>query len=103
RNRRMSTSVLEQYDQVKSKSAFTGLLILSAGFLVAWLVYSQWQSTIASHTQDLGIPLDQYSLIWAINGALIVAGQPLVKLLVDRVTSLKDRKSTRLNSSHVSK
>ncbi|HLR04120.1 MAG TPA: MFS transporter [Virgibacillus sp.] len=89
RNRRMSTSVLEQYDQVKSKSAFTGLLILSAGFLVAWLVYSQWQSTIASHTQDLGIPLDQYSLIWAINGALIVAGQPLVKLLVDRVTSLK--------------
>ena len=89
RNRRMSTSVLEQYDQVKSKSAFTGLLILSAGFLVAWLVYSQWQSTIASHTQDLGIPLNQYSLIWAINGALIVAGQPLVKLLVDRVTSLK--------------
>src|SRR5699024_270978 len=89
RNRRMSTSVLEQYDQVKSKSALTGLLILSAGLLVAWLVSSQWQSTIASHTQDLGIPLDQYSLIWAINGALIVAGQPLVKLLVDRVTSLK--------------
>lgn len=89
RNRRMSTSVIEQYDKVKNKSAFTSLLILSGGFLIAWLVYSQWQSTIASHTQDLGIPLDKYSLIWAINGALIVAGQPLIKLLVDRVTSQK--------------
>lgn len=89
RNRRMSTSVLEQYDKVKNKSAFTGLLILSGGFLIAWLVYSQWQSTIASHTQDLGIPLNKYSLIWAINGALIVLGQPLIKLFVDRVTSPK--------------
>src|SRR5699024_625684 len=89
RNRQMSTSVIEQYDKVKNKAAFIGLLILSGGFLVAWLVYSQWQSTIASHTQDIGIPLDQYSLIWAINGALIVAGQPLIKLFVDRVTSQK--------------
>lgn len=89
RNRRMSTSIIEQYDKVKNKSAFTGLIILSAGFWIAWIVYSQWQSTIASHTQDIGIPLDKYSLIWAINGALIVAGQPLIKLFVDRVTSQK--------------
>src|SRR5699024_704826 len=89
RNRQMSTSVIEQYDKVKSKSAFTGLLILSGGFWIAWIVYSQWQSTIASHTQDIGIPLDKYSLIWAINGALIVAGQPLIKLFVDKVTSQK--------------
>src|SRR5699024_3752225 len=44
RNRQMSTSVIEQYDKVKSKSAFTGLLILSGGFWIAWIVYSQWQS-----------------------------------------------------------
>lgn len=89
RNRQMSTSVFEQYDKVKSKKAFTGLIILSAGFWIAWLTYSQWQSTIASHTQDLGIPLDQYSLIWTFNGALIVLGQPLIKLFANKVTSEK--------------
>jgi len=85
----MHTSVIEQSGEIKNKSSFKALLILSTGFLIAWFAYSQWQSTIASHTQDIGIPLEQYSMLWAINGFLIVLGQPLVKWVTERVTSQK--------------
>ncbi|MFS0674174.1 MDR family MFS transporter [Ornithinibacillus sp. 179-J 7C1 HS] len=87
RNRQMHTSVIEQSGKIKDKSKFTALIILSIGFFVAWFAYSQWQSTIASYTQDIGVPLEQYSSLWAINGFLIVLGQPVLKLFTDRITS----------------
>lgn len=87
RNRHMHTNVIEQSGKIKDKSTFTALIILSVGFFVTWFAYSQWQSTIASYTQDIGVPLEQYSSLWAINGFLIVLGQPLLKLFTDRITS----------------
>ncbi|MUV39032.1 putative MFS-type transporter YttB [Lentibacillus sp. JNUCC-1] len=89
KDRLMSTTIIDQSASIKDKTAFKRLLILSIGFLVAWIAYSQWQSTIASHTQDLGIPLEQYSALWAINGFLIVIGQPLVSWVTKRITSVK--------------
>ncbi|SET08476.1 Major Facilitator Superfamily protein [Oceanobacillus limi] len=89
RDRQMHTSVIEQGKKIQNKSAFIALLILSTGFFVTWVAYSQWQSTIASHTQDIGIPLEQYSTLWAINGFLIVLMQPLVKWITGIVTSTK--------------
>ncbi|MFD2044958.1 MDR family MFS transporter [Ornithinibacillus salinisoli] len=89
RNRQMHTSVIEQSKKIQNKSSFIALIILSSGFFVTWLAYSQWQSTIASHTQDIGIPLEQYSTLWAINGFLIVLMQPLVKWVTEKVTSIK--------------
>ncbi|TCT24576.1 putative MFS family arabinose efflux permease [Melghiribacillus thermohalophilus] len=83
------TSVLGQGIKIVNKSAFTGLMILSFGFFICWVAYVQWQSTIASYTQDLGIPVDQYSLLWTINGFLIVLAQPLVRLLAHYVPSPK--------------
>ncbi|MEN2768707.1 MDR family MFS transporter [Ornithinibacillus xuwenensis] len=89
KNRNMHTSVIEQSGKIQDKSAFIALIILSAGFLVTWFAYSQWQSTIASYTQDIGVPLEQYSSLWAINGFLIVLGQPLLRLFTKRVTTTK--------------
>lgn len=89
RDKQMHTSIIEQSGKIESKSSFRALLILSIGFLLAWVAYSQWQSTIASHTQDIGIPLEKYSMLWAINGFLIVIGQPLVKWVTEKVTSQK--------------
>lgn len=89
RDRQMHTTVIGQGIEIKDKAAFRALLILCFGFLICWIAYSQWQSTIASYTQEIGIPLEQYSLLWAINGSLIVLGQPLLKLITDRVTSTK--------------
>lgn len=88
-DRQMVTSVVNQRGKIESKPAFTALLILCSGFLFVWLAYSQWGSTIASHTQTIGIPLEQYSTLWAINGFLIVLAQPLLKWVTDRITSPK--------------
>ncbi|SFA87585.1 Predicted arabinose efflux permease, MFS family [Lentibacillus halodurans] len=89
RNNRMHTSVIEQSKRIEDKSAFIALVILCSGLMITWIAYSQWQSTIASHTQDIGIPLDRYSLLWAANGFLIVIGQPLIKWITNRITSEK--------------
>ncbi|API93423.1 putative MFS-type transporter YttB [Virgibacillus pantothenticus] len=88
-DRQMHTTVLKQHGTMKDKTAFVALLILCGGFLVTWIAYSQWQSTIASYTQDLQIPLELYSSLWAINGFLIVLGQPLIKWITKKVTSQK--------------
>ncbi|MFD2629197.1 MDR family MFS transporter [Oceanobacillus kapialis] len=89
KDRQMHTSILQQRAKIQSKTAFIALFVLCSGFLIAWIGYSQWQSTIASHTQDIGIPLEQYSSLWAINGFLIVIGQPLIKWIAGRITSQK--------------
>lgn len=76
------TSILQQPQVIKSRTKLTALLVICIGYLLCWLAYVQWQTTIASHTQDLGISLKQYSLLWTINGALIVVGQPIISLVV---------------------
>lgn len=78
------TSILEQKGVVKNRTKFTALVILCTGYLLCWVGYVQWPSTISSHTQSLNIPLHQYSLLWTINGVLIVCGQPLISLFVKR-------------------
>ncbi|UAL51393.1 MFS transporter [Bacillus sp. CMF21] len=76
------TSILQQSSKVKNNDKFTALIILCSGYALCWVAYVQWQSTIAAHTQELGISLTQYSLIWTVNGALIVFAQPIVNTFV---------------------
>lgn len=76
------TSILQQSSKLKNKEKFGALIILCSGYLLGWVAYVQWQSTIAAHTQELHISLSQYSLIWTVNGALIVFAQPLVNTFV---------------------
>ncbi|MCY8136390.1 MFS transporter, partial [Bacillus spizizenii] len=75
------TSVLD-YDAVNNKAKFAALIILSSGYVLGWLAYSQWSTTIASYTQSIGISLSLYSVLWTVNGILIVLGQPLVSFVV---------------------
>jgi MFS family permease len=60
------------------------LSILSISLVFCWMAYSQWSATISSYTQSLGMSLSEYSLLWTINGVMIVAVQPLIKPLVTR-------------------
>lgn len=85
-----TTNVFEQTQQVENKKRFHALLVLCIGFLICWIAYVQWQSTISVHTQNLGIPLTHYSILWTINGAMIVFCQPFIKFFIVRwVHSLK--------------
>lgn len=72
------------YDAVNNKAKFAALIILSSGYVLGWLAYSQWSTTIASYTQSIGISLSLYSVLWTVNGILIVLGQPLVSFVVKK-------------------
>jgi MFS family permease len=83
--RASQTSILDQKPAVKNSQKFTALVILCIGYLLCWVGYVQWPSTISSHTQSLNIPLNQYSLLWTVNGALIVCAQPILSQFVKYV------------------
>ncbi|HEX7064336.1 MAG TPA: MFS transporter [Bacillales bacterium] len=70
---------------IRDRTRFTALIIVSTVFFLCWMAYVQWQSTISAYTQEIGISLNQYSLLWSVNGALIVLGQPLVAFVVKKV------------------
>lgn len=76
------TNILQENGMVKSRTKLYALLILAIGYLLCWVGYVQWQTTIAAYTQELNISLNQYSILWTINGALIVLGQPVVNKLI---------------------
>ncbi|MEK5069258.1 MDR family MFS transporter [Sporosarcina sp. FSL K6-1508] len=79
------TSVIKEKKKIRQKAPFYALLIISGGYLIMWLVYSQWMTTISTHSLSLGISLKQYSLLWTINGLLIVIGQPIIKPIISRL------------------
>lgn len=79
------TNVIKSKKKIIHKAPFYALLIVTIGYLLTWLVYSQWMTTISTHAISIGISLKQYSLLWTINGLLIVLGQPLIKPVIKRL------------------
>lgn len=80
---RMATkSMADDTKKTRNKAPIIAISILSISLVICWLSYSQWSATISSYTQGLGMSLSQYSLLWTINGFMIVAIQPIIKPLV---------------------
>lgn len=67
-----------------NRASFYSLLIISGGFLLTWVAYSQWPSTLSTHIQQQGIGLKEYSLLWTINGLLIILLQPIISPIVQK-------------------
>ena len=87
--RRFNVKVEKQMKQqgawcTAKKGPFIAILIVSHALVLCWLAYSQWVATISSHTQSLGMSLSEYSLLWTINGLLIVVFQPLIRPVIRR-------------------
>lgn len=76
------SSILKEQATIKNHTKLYALLILCIGYLLCWVGYVQWQSTIAAYTQDINISLKQYSILWTINGAIIVLGQPFMNGMI---------------------
>jgi len=74
----------ETVNKNASKAPFYSLLLVSSAFFLCWIAYSQWATNLSSHTQEVGLSLKQYSLLWTINGFMILLLQPLVSPLVRR-------------------
>lgn len=77
-------NTLQDSALIKERKNLYALLILCSGYLLCWVGYVQWMTTIASYTQEINISLSQYSMLWTINGALIVFGQPLLNGFLKR-------------------
>jgi MFS family permease len=86
-----TTSALKEKFVAKNHSRLIALLILCFGYLLCWVAYVQWQTTIAAYTQKINISIEQYSILWTINGAIIVLGQPLMNKLIKGVKSIKQQ------------
>ncbi|WP_409270971.1 MDR family MFS transporter [Neobacillus sp. SCS-31] len=78
------TSILQENPSAGMNKKLKALLILCIGYLLCWVGYVQWQTTIASYTQEINITLTQYSLLWTVNGAMIVLGQPVLNGFLKR-------------------
>jgi len=65
-----------------AKPAHLKLIWLIAGMVFClYLSYSLWESVISVHMTNLGISFEKYSLLWTLNGLMIVFGQPLANRL----------------------
>ena len=57
-------------------------VMLMVGFLVSlavtWLMYMNWESNLSVYMVSLGIPFHFYSLLWTLNGAVIVIIQVIL-------------------------
>jgi MFS family permease len=65
-------------------STWMSLGLLSIGLALLVITYIQWSTTIPTYISSLGISLSSYSIIWAVNGLVIVLCQPLLSWLIDR-------------------
>ena len=81
----VNASVLKNNKKIKQKAPFYAMMIVSIGYMLTWIAYVQWTSTISTHVLDLGITLKEYSLLWTMNGALILVTQPLIKPIINRL------------------
>ncbi|SEN16601.1 MDR family MFS transporter [Lihuaxuella thermophila] len=53
-----------------------GMLI--AGLMLLAVTYTQWATTLSTYVYSLGIPLSSYSMLWTVNGLVIVLFQPVL-------------------------
>ncbi|EEI71093.1 MDR family MFS transporter [Lentilactobacillus hilgardii] len=54
------------------------ILAICGVVLGVYLSYALWESVISVHMTNLHIPFENYSLLWTLNGLMIVFGQPFV-------------------------
>ena len=59
-------------------------LFVSVGSMFFWLSFTQWANGVAPYIDEKGLDLKYYSLLWTINGVVILAGQPFTSWIKRR-------------------
>ena len=65
------------------------ILLLSLGFAVLSIAYSQMSSIMPAFMTLEGYSLPEYSLLWTLNGVLVVVGQPLISWIIGMAPDAK--------------
>lgn len=69
----------------RSRHGASLVYLLCLCLMTVYLAYALWETVMAVHIVAMGIPFFKYSLLWTINGLLIVFFQPLVGNLDGRI------------------
>ncbi|MEE8825558.1 major facilitator superfamily protein [Lentilactobacillus sunkii] len=76
-DRRVSGKPVKPGAPVETKVG--GMILAICGVVLSvYLAYALWESVIPVHMTNLNIPFENYSLLWTLNGLMIVIGQPFV-------------------------
>lgn len=54
---------------------------LFIALIVIWITYSQWSSNMSVYVTNHGISMTLYSLLWTVNGLMVVILQPLMNVI----------------------
>lgn len=60
---------------------------LFTALMLTWAIYEQWSSNLSVYVTDMGISMTKYSLLWTINGILIVISQLILTRLAPYISS----------------
>lgn len=71
-----SASKKQNAGHVKGKLNWVVLLICLV-VLTLYMAYALWESVLSVHMTSLGISFEKYSLLWTLNGIMIVILQPI--------------------------
>lgn len=68
-------------DRLKGQPLLQLVYLILINVVTIHISYSLWESVLAVHMTNMGIPFYDYSMLWTINGIIIIIGQPLVSKL----------------------
>lgn len=74
----------EMQNQQRTKLPMPNLQIIWTLFMalvVIWITYSQWSSNMSVYVTNHNISMTLYSLLWTVNGMMVVILQPLMNIV----------------------
>ncbi|WP_341779885.1 MDR family MFS transporter [Levilactobacillus sp. HBUAS70063] len=80
---RMKITTKTQHHQHKAAkpAQFNLIWLIAVMVFCLYMSYTLWESVISVHMTNLGISFEHYSLLWTLNGLMIVFGQPIANRL----------------------
>lgn len=64
-----------------NRSNYILIFSLLFGLIIIWIMYEQWMSNLSIYMLSLNISTEKYSLLWTLNGVLIVVFQLIVSFV----------------------
>lgn len=72
--------------QLEDKSNIRIVYAICICLVTVYLSYVLWETVMSVRITNMHIPFFAYSLLWTINGAMIILGQPLMNSLIFRLS-----------------
>lgn len=65
-------------DLVMPRPNLAIIWILCGSLAIIWIMYTQWSSNLSVYITGMGISMTKYSLLWTVNGLMVVIIQPIM-------------------------